>query len=57
MRMITYQSQVGLEDVDPSVNIDWQDQIYRTANISQYQLSLDGGNESTTFLFKWELSQ
>ena len=38
-----------LEDADPSVNTNWQDAIYRTANISQYQLSMDGGNESTTF--------
>ena len=38
-----------LVNVNPLIDTDWQDEIYRTANISQYQLSMDGGNEYTTF--------
>lgn len=38
-----------LLDVDTSINTDWQDEIYRTATISQHDLSVFGGNEKTTF--------
>ncbi len=38
-----------LANADASINTNWQDEIFRTSSISQYQLSMDGGNEKTTF--------
>lgn len=40
---------VDLLNVDSTINTDWQDAIYRTAQISQYTLSLQGGNDQTRF--------
>ena len=38
-----------LLDVDSTINTDWQDEIYRTARINQYNVSLQGGNDQTRF--------
>ncbi|RDV15643.1 TonB-dependent receptor [Pontibacter diazotrophicus] len=38
------------EDPSTAPNTDWQDQIFRTAPISNYDLSISGGNERTKFL-------
>ncbi len=34
---------------DIAINTDWQDQIFRTAPMSSYELSASGGNEKTRF--------
>ncbi|MCG8321715.1 MAG: TonB-dependent receptor [Cytophagales bacterium] len=38
-----------LLDVDSTINTDWQDAIYRTARINQYNISLQGGSGQTQF--------
>ncbi|WP_149524689.1 SusC/RagA family TonB-linked outer membrane protein [Sphingobacterium hotanense] len=35
--------------IDPSINTNWYDEVTRTGSQQQYNLSLDGGNEKTTF--------
>lgn len=35
--------------IDPGVNTNWYDEVTRTGTQQQYNLSFDGGNESTTF--------
>lgn len=38
-----------LANADETINMDWQDEIYRNARLNQYQLSMSGGSKSTTF--------
>ncbi|MCG8320055.1 MAG: TonB-dependent receptor, partial [Cytophagales bacterium] len=38
-----------LLNIDSTVNTDWQDVIYRTARINQYNISLQGGSDQTQF--------
>jgi TonB-linked SusC/RagA family outer membrane protein len=35
---------------DPSINTDWQDEIIRTGNLQDYNLSLSGGTQNGTYL-------
>src|SRR5690606_34376644 len=35
--------------LDPAINTNWYDEVTRTGNQQQYNLSVDGGNEKTTF--------
>lgn len=35
--------------IDPEVNTNWRDVVYRTARQQEYQLSASGGNEKTQF--------
>ncbi|HYG18257.1 MAG TPA: SusC/RagA family TonB-linked outer membrane protein, partial [Ohtaekwangia sp.] len=37
-------------DFDPSVNTDWQDEMIRTGNVQDYNLSLSGGSATSTYL-------
>ncbi|SHG40257.1 TonB-linked outer membrane protein, SusC/RagA family [Chryseolinea serpens] len=39
----------GVELPDNGVDVDWQDQIFRTAPMSNYELSTTGGNDKTKF--------
>ena len=36
-----------VEGLDPSVDTDWQEEVFRTAPISNYELSASGGNQDT----------
>ncbi|MDA3929975.1 MAG: SusC/RagA family TonB-linked outer membrane protein [Prolixibacteraceae bacterium] len=47
----SYASKYELEDifVDAGANTDWQDEIYRTGVSQQYNLSVSGGNEKSTY--------
>lgn len=38
-----------IEGVTDAVNTDWLDQIFRTGILQQYQLTLKGGDENTTY--------
>jgi TonB-linked SusC/RagA family outer membrane protein len=38
-----------IEGVTDAVNTDWLDQIFRTGILEQYQLTLKGGDENTTY--------
>ncbi|GAB3541212.1 TonB-dependent receptor [Pontibacter brevis] len=40
----------AFRDPSTAVNNNWQDQVFRTAPISNYDLSISGGNERTKFL-------
>ena len=35
----------------PTVDTDWQDEIYEVAPVESYQLSVSGGNDKTSYLF------
>ncbi|TDS13964.1 SusC/RagA family TonB-linked outer membrane protein [Sphingobacterium paludis] len=35
--------------IDPNINTNWYDEVTRTGNQQQYNLSVDGGNEKTIF--------
>ncbi len=35
---------------DPSINTDWQDAVIRTGTMQDYNLSLSGGSQNSTFL-------
>jgi TonB-linked SusC/RagA family outer membrane protein len=39
----------GVEPPDTGADVDWQDQIFRTAPMSNYELSTTGGNDKTKF--------
>src|SRR5690606_38973531 len=39
----------GVELPDAGVDVDWQKEIFRSAPISNYELSTTGGNERTKF--------
>jgi TonB-linked SusC/RagA family outer membrane protein len=44
-----YMSEARTNFVPAGANTDWQDQIFRTGGIQNYQLSLSGGNESANY--------
>ena len=37
-------------DLDPSIDNDWQDVIYQTGEIQEYNLSASGGNDNSTYM-------
>jgi TonB-dependent starch-binding outer membrane protein SusC len=37
-------------DFDPSINTDWQDEMLRTGNLEDYNLTLSGGSKSSNYL-------
>lgn len=45
-------SALGLQGLDgnATASTNWQNEIFRTSSISQYDLSMSGGNESTKFM-------
>lgn len=42
-------SSIG-SDFDPSINTDWQDEVIRTGNMQDYNISLSGGTSSSSYL-------
>ncbi len=44
-------SDAELKGFQNNPGTDWQDEIYRTAPIQSHQLSVNGGNENTTYYF------
>lgn len=41
---------VPRQDLDMSVNTDWQEEAFQTGHIHDYNLSLSGGNENGTYM-------
>ncbi len=46
---LTPQTSVSTE-FDPNINTDWQDAIMRTGSVQDYNVTLSGGGEGSTFL-------
>lgn len=42
-------AKLGLQIDDKGANTDWQDEIFRTAMVQDYALSLSGGQQGTTY--------
>ncbi|GAB3903125.1 TonB-dependent receptor [Larkinella knui] len=43
-------SSVATATFNPNINTDWQDQVLRTGNLQDYNLSLSGGTKTGTYL-------
>jgi TonB-dependent starch-binding outer membrane protein SusC len=51
-QFLDYTAELGLPSVDPTIydaNTNWQDEMFRNAITQNYQLSVSGGNEATTY--------
>lgn len=44
-----YRQEIDPDFVSAGADTDWQEEIFRTGNIQNYQLSLSGGNESVNY--------